>query len=123
MTRRWRSRSAARDEDGAMSVEYIALLPILLVVAVLAIQVLTIVAAGAAATTAARDGSRAHGVEGADCGGAVTASLPSWLRDGHSRDCGSETVRVRVAVPNLFPGVSWPQITIERAATLPDTSA
>lgn len=106
-----------------MSVEFAALIPILLFVAVMGVQALTVVAAGQAATTAARDGARAHGVDDASCGDAVQTSLPTWLRDQHQRDCASETVVVEVRVPNLLPGVSWPRMDITREATLPDTSS
>lgn len=113
-----------RCDRGALSVEFVALLPLLLLVALAALQTLTVVAAGTSTTNAARDGSRAHAVPGVSCPQAVHDSLPTWLRDGHTHTCGSgsETVVVRAQVPNLFPGISWPNLAVTREATLPDTS-
>jgi hypothetical protein len=110
-------------DDGGFSLEFIALIPLLLFVAAFSLQILTVVAAGTAATTAARDGSRAQGLPGRSCNEAVAASLPSWLQDGHTHTCGASdgTVRVRVRVPTLFAGVPSPAIHVTREATLPDT--
>jgi hypothetical protein len=115
--------SRHRAQDGALSVEFIALLPITLFIVLAAMQVLTVVAAGTSAAGAARDGSRAHGVPGQSCPQAVRDSLPDWLRDGHRHTCDAgETVEVEVRVPNMFPGLSWPTVQLTRAATLPNTS-
>jgi hypothetical protein len=114
---RWRA------DDGGFSLEFIALLPLLLFVATFSLQILTVVAAGTATTTAARDGSRAQGMVGGSCSQAVATSLPTWLQDGHTHTCGSGdgTVRVRVRVPTLFPGVTSPALHVTREASLPDT--
>ena len=113
-----------RGEGGALSVEFIAMVPVMLFVALLGLQLLTAVTAGSAAQTAARDGARAQGVQGPSCAAAVRDSLPDWLHGGLQHDCaaGSETVRVRVTVPFLFPGVAGSPIRITREATLPDTA-
>jgi hypothetical protein len=99
----WRT---GQDDDGQASVELIALLP---VVAVLAALVWQAVLAGTAwwlCGSAARAGARARAI-GADPAAAVRAVLPEELERGVVVRTDGDGVRVRVRVPVLLgrPGV------------------
>lgn len=108
-------------EDGAFSAEFVAVVPLLLIVAMIAWQALLVVSAGNAAAAAARNGSRAIATgEGASA--AVARSLPDWLQDGHQVHRGAEAVEVEVTVPPVVGGIPLGGFTLTREAELPDTS-
>ncbi|HSK22819.1 MAG TPA: TadE/TadG family type IV pilus assembly protein [Egicoccus sp.] len=110
-----------RREDGAFSAEFVAVVPLLLIVALIAWQALMVVSAGNAAAAAARNGSRAIATgEGASA--AVARSLPDWLQDGHRVRRGLEAVEVEVTVPPVVRGIPLGGFTLTREAELPDTS-
>jgi len=107
-------------ERGSMSVELAGMLPILLVVAVFAWQALMVAFTLTAAENAARNGSREEG-RGGDGREIAMESLPSWLRGDAEVTIEGELVEVRIAVPIVFPGVSWGGATVSRTAELPST--
>lgn len=94
--------SQTRSESGQASVELVALLPL---VAVIAFGLWQAVVAGQAAwltASSARAAARASAV-GADARAAAAALLPGGLRAGLRVDAPSAgTVRVRVGVPSVL---------------------
>jgi hypothetical protein len=94
------SRSA-----GQASVETVALLPLVLLVAALLWQGLLAGQAAWLAGSAARGAARAHAV-GADPRVAARAALPGRLRRGLIVRAGASEVRVRVRVPAIVGGGS-----------------
>lgn len=111
-----------RSEDGSLAAEFIGVLPLLMIVAVIGWQLLLIVGAGTSAATAARNGSRALSND-EDVRVVVERSLPGWLRDGHRVDVDPATqggqVDVHVRVPVLFPGITTEAFRLTRSADLP----
>jgi hypothetical protein len=94
----------ARHEEGQASVELVALLPLLVLLACAAWQ--TVVAGQAAwmAGAAARDAARAQAL-GRDPAAAARAALPPRLRAGLRVTGDAEDgVRVRVVVPVVLTG-------------------
>lgn len=109
-----------RREEGALSAEYIAVVPILLLLALFGWWALMLASAGNAATTAARNGARAHTM-GQDCRDAVERSLPGWVDTDEHLDIHGECdehVELSVTVPNILP-VPWDPVTFRRVAHLP----
>jgi hypothetical protein len=106
--------SSVRREGGTASVELIAVVPFLLLAALVAAQ---LAAAGYAlwsAGIAARAGARAELV-GGEAGDAARAALPTVLRNA-ARVTDDGGVAVRVVVPRLLPGL--PRLTVESATRL-----
>jgi hypothetical protein len=110
--------SRLRREDGALSAEFVAAVPLLAIVMAFGWQLLLFVAAGNAASHAARNGSRAAGLGDSHVTAAADA-LPSWLRDHHVATRSGERVTVEVDVPVLFPGTGWGSFELQRSAELP----
>jgi hypothetical protein len=112
--------SRLRARDGQASVELVALLPVL---AVLAGALWQGVVAGQAvwlAGTAARSAARAAAL-GQDAHDAGRAALPGYLRDGvRVRTTGDGGVRVAVAVP-LVTGGAWLATVSARARFEPQS--
>ncbi|MFJ8592757.1 TadE/TadG family type IV pilus assembly protein [Streptomyces sp. NPDC093598] len=107
-------------DRGQVAIEYIGFLPILLIVALAAVQLGLIAYTAQQAGTAARTGARSASLEGpyeADCRAAVS----SWLADETS--ClpsfgGDEvTVTATVQIPSLVPG--WEFDPAVKTATMP----
>ena len=96
----------ARGEDGQASVELVAVLPVLVVIALLAWQAVVAGEAWWLAGTAAREAARAAAV-GRDPGAAARAVLPGRMRDGLRVKTGREGdgLRVRVQVPAVVEGM------------------
>ncbi|MFJ6724494.1 TadE/TadG family type IV pilus assembly protein [Streptomyces sp. NPDC091281] len=108
---RHRSRhDRSRDRDrGQVALEYLGFLPILLLVALAAVQLGVIAYAAQQAGTAARAGARSASLDrGAD--GACQAAVSGWLAGGTS--CASagagDAVRVTstVRIPSVIPGIA-----------------
>ncbi|WP_438272518.1 TadE/TadG family type IV pilus assembly protein [Streptomyces bobili] len=107
-----RSRGGAggrRGRDrGQVALEYLGFLPILLLVALAAVQLGLIAYAAQQAGTAARAGARSASLdEGA--GGACQSAVSSWLADGTScasEDLGEEVrVTSSITIPSVIPGI------------------
>jgi hypothetical protein len=125
---RWR-RVATR-EAGSVSVEFVAMLPYLLLAAAFAWQLLLTSAVVTEAESAARVGSRVEAL-GRDGGAAAVDALSPWMREharadvGPTGDCddgdGERGTRVTVCVdvPLLWPGLTLPEVTVARDAELP----
>jgi Flp pilus assembly protein TadG len=107
-------------DRGQVAIEYIGFLPILLIVALGAVQLGLIAYTAQQAGTAARTGARSASLEGpheADCKAAVS----SWLADETScpASYGGEevTVTATVQIPSLVPG--WKFDPAVKTATMP----
>ncbi|MFF5963726.1 TadE/TadG family type IV pilus assembly protein [Streptomyces collinus] len=107
-------------DRGQVAIEYIGFLPILLIVALGAVQLGLIAYTAQQAGTAARTGARSASLEGpyeADCRAAVS----SWLADETSclsAPGGDEvTVTATVQIPSLVPG--WKFDPAVKSATMP----
>lgn len=107
-------------DRGQVAIEYIGFLPILLLVALAAVQLGLIAYTAQQAGTAARAGARSASLAGpheADCRAAVS----SWLADGTSCPAsigGDEvTVTASVQIPSLVPG--WDFGPAVKTATMP----
>lgn len=113
--------SRLRRQDGAISAEFVGILPLLLLVAVFGWQMLLFTSAGNSAAAAARNGARAVST-GESVHTVVERSLPSYLRE-HARvdRRGDGSVRVQVRVPILLRGLSVDDVTLSRSAVLPNT--
>ena len=107
-------------DRGQVAIEYIGFLPILLIVALGAVQLGLIAYTAQQAGTAARTGARSASLDGpylADCQAAVS----SWLAD--ETDClpslGEDevTVTATVQIPSLVPG--WKFDPAVKTATMP----
>lgn len=94
---------AGRGEEGTASVELVAVVPILLLAVLAAIQLALAGHSLWSAGMAARAGARATLV-GTDATAAARRALPPSLRDGAEVESGEE-VAVRVPVPRFLPGM------------------
>jgi len=114
MFRRWRKLGSG--ESGAVSIELIGSLPIVLLSILVAAQIVVAGAALWSAGVAARAGARAV-LTGKAPRGAAEHALPGVLRSGLevSRKDG---VRVGVRVPALFPGL--PETHVYGSSSLGD---
>ena len=111
--------SQSRDR-GQASVEFVAVLPALLLCALVAAQLGLAGHALWSAGVAARAGARAEHV-GGDAAAVAKRALPGLLRDG-ARVSPGPPVRVRVKVPSLIPGV--PRFDVDAATSLePDAGS
>lgn len=115
-----RTSRAARREQGAAGVEFLGIVPIVIIALLVALQVgvagWTVVAVG----EAARDGARAASL-GLDPGSAARTALPGSLTPtAQSVNNTPDGYRytVRVAIPSLVPGLPMPQV--ERSAEMPN---
>lgn len=109
-----------RGDRGQAALEYLGFLPILLIVAMAAVQLGLIAYTAQQAGTAARAGARSASLdEGAQ--GACTAAVSAWLADG--TDCGEArggdevTVTATVEIPSIVPG--WDFGPASKSATMP----
>ncbi|CAN5172340.1 MAG: pilus assembly protein [Euzebyales bacterium] len=113
--------SRLRRDGGALSVEFVGMLPI---VAFAALVVWQLLLAGLVATTAenaARAGSREASLSTAANGQSTAIeALSPWLRDGADATVsGSTAIEVTVPIPIVLPGVSHPGWTVTRTAEFP----
>ncbi len=110
----------ARRDRGQVAIEYLGFLPVLLIVAMAAVQLGLIAYTAQQAGTAARAGARSASLDqGAQA--ACTAAVSSWLARRHLRHGGGGgdevTVTARVDIPSIVPG--WDFGTAGRSATMP----
>lgn len=109
-----------RRDRGQVALEYLGFLPVLIIVAMAAVQLGLVAYTAQQAGTAARAGARSASLDrGAQ--GACTAAVSSWLADG--TDCGEAeggdevTVTATVEIPSIVPG--WDFGPARRTATMP----
>ncbi|MEV8595877.1 TadE/TadG family type IV pilus assembly protein [Streptomyces sp. NPDC052012] len=109
----------ARDR-GQAALEYLGFIPILIIVAMAAVQLGLIAYTAQQAGTAARAGARSASLD-QGAGQACTAAVSGWLADG--TDCaeaegGDEvTVTATVQIPSIVPG--WDFDPAVKTATMP----
>lgn len=111
--RRWRA-----GERGQASVELLAMLPLLLIAALLVWQLLLAGYAVTSAENAARNASRAEAL-GDDGREVAEESLSFGLDKGAKVEIDGDVASVRVRVPIVAPGFSSRGLTVERDAELP----
>src|SRR3954451_13487473 len=99
-----RARQCPRSPRGQSSVEVVAMLPL---VAILAFAVLQVLAAGLAAELAdhAAEAGAVAVLEGADPHKAARKAIPDWSGAHVDVSIHGKQVRVRVRPPALVPGV------------------
>ncbi|MEU0741695.1 TadE/TadG family type IV pilus assembly protein [Streptomyces sp. NPDC006134] len=118
--RRRRPPGGAGRDRGQVALEYLGFLPILVVVALAAVQLGLIAYAAQQAGTAARAGARSASLQ-ESAQDACAAAVSSWLADG--TDCppsygGDEvSVTATVDIPSIVPGWDFGDAT--RTATMP----
>ncbi|MCX4503484.1 TadE/TadG family type IV pilus assembly protein [Streptomyces anulatus] len=120
-----RTRPArARGDRGQVAMEYLGFLPLLLLVAMAAIQLGLAAYAASQAGTASRAGARTAASLDARGSGQANArdAVSDWVEEGgfRYRQRGGQdiTVTVRVKVPSVVPGLKdwW----AERSTTMPN---
>ena len=89
-------------QGGQASVELVAVLPFIALIAALALQLAMVGWGLWTSATAARAGARAAHV-GGDARAAARSAVPDALRDGF--EAGGEPLEVSLRVPSLIPGV------------------
>ncbi len=120
---RRRDRSAYRRDRGQVAMEYLGFLPLLLLVAVAAIQLGIAAYAAAQAGTAARAGARTAASYDAYASGesAARGAISGWVKKGgfeYSEGGGADvTVTVSLKVPSIVPGLDDWEAT--RSSTMP----
>lgn len=115
------ARRRPRDHDrGQVALEYLGFLPILLIVAMAAVQLGLVAYTAQQAGTAARAGARGASL-GEAYGPMCTAAVSTWLADGTSCEGSSGgdeiTVSATVDIPSIVPG--WNFDPIRKSATMP----
>ncbi|MEU8759784.1 TadE/TadG family type IV pilus assembly protein [Streptomyces sp. NPDC048659] len=112
---------AGRDDRGQVAVEFVGMLPLILLTLVLLWQCVLIGYTFTLAGNAADEGARAGAVDG-DCAAAAKRHLDGAWAAGARPDCGRDgglyRATVRLRVPVLFPGAgSFPfDVTGDAAA-------
>ncbi|MFI8190958.1 TadE/TadG family type IV pilus assembly protein [Streptomyces sp. NPDC085946] len=109
-----------RRDRGQVAIEYLGFLPVLLLVAMAAVQLGLIAYTAQQAGTAARAGARNASLQ-QDAQEACSRAVSDWLADG--TDCdpaygGDEvTVTATVGIPSIVPG--WDFDPARKTATMP----
>lgn len=114
-------RRRTRSDDGAISLELIGYVTVLVIVAMLCIQGLYVAQVTSAAQQAARSGARAQAL-GLDVSTEVHRQLPGWAQvQAISTSYPGDGVRVEVAVrvPIVLPGITSRSFSVTRDAVLP----
>ncbi|MFI6642007.1 TadE family protein [Streptomyces sp. NPDC050504] len=110
-------------ERGSVALEYLGFLPVLLIIALAAIQLGIVAFTAQQAGTAARASARSA-AQGGDFQSVGSESLSNWLQGNAEflpeRGGESVTVTARVKIPSLFPGLF--DETVEKSATMPRDS-
>ncbi|WP_419997453.1 TadE/TadG family type IV pilus assembly protein [Streptomyces boninensis] len=111
-------------DRGSVSIEFIGFLPILLFLALAAVQLGIAAYAASQAGTAARAAARSQSVDEPVTGAAAagSASMSGWLADGADFGVadGDEEVKVTatVKIPSLLPGIG-DFGSVSRTSTMP----
>ena len=113
-----------RSERGQSSVEFIGMLWLMLLIALVIWQILLAAWTGEQAQNAARTASRVEG-RGGDADKAARAAVSTALRKDMKVDVSGERVDLYVHIPIIVPGlvIDSKTFTVHRSATLPNTSA
>lgn len=113
-----------RRDRGSASLEFLGMLPILLLIALAGLQLGLAAYTAAQAGTAARAAARMEAVHDRPVSGAAagTQAVSSWLRDGTEVTTAggagdSVQATATVEIPSVFPGFSPGSVT--RTATMP----
>ncbi|MCW5253980.1 MULTISPECIES: TadE/TadG family type IV pilus assembly protein [unclassified Streptomyces] len=109
-----------RGDRGQAALEYLGFLPVLIIVALAAVQLGLIAYTAQQAGTAARAGARGASLQRgaqAECAAAVSDWLADGTRCGASEGGGEVTVTATVAIPSVVPG--WDFGPARRTATMP----
>jgi hypothetical protein len=107
-------------DRGQVAIEYIGFLPVLIIVAMAAVQLGLIAYTAQQAGTAARAGARSASLQ-ESAQDACASAVSGWLADG--TDCPSSyggdevTVTATVDIPSIVPGWDFGDAT--RTATMP----
>jgi hypothetical protein len=109
------TQRAGRGEDGQATVELVAVLPVLGLVALLAWQAVVAGQTWWLAGVAAREGARA-----AALGGDPAPAARRVLPEARVARAGADGVRVRVAVPAVLAGLRFGSVTV-RAQMAPQS--
>jgi hypothetical protein len=96
---------AACSQAGQASIELVAMVPLLVVVALAAAELLAAGLARSAAGGAAQAGAMAL-LQGGDPARAARAAAPGWARDRLSVRVDGRRVRVRITPPALLPATA-----------------
>lgn len=107
-------------ERAQVAVEFLGMVPLMLISALLVWQLLLAAYAVSSAENAARTASRAEGV-GRDGEEAARSSLSFGLDQDAVTTIDGERAEVSVRVPIIAPGVSVEALTVTRDAELPET--
>ncbi|TLQ44033.1 TadE/TadG family type IV pilus assembly protein [Streptomyces marianii] len=122
-TRGRRFGAHGRRDRGQTAIEYLGWIPILLLVALAAIQLGIAVYAVQQAGTAARAAARTASIDNGSGVQAGKAAMSDWLADGTDVDvsmAGDEvTATAYVEIPSLIPVFAFDRAT--RSATMPVT--
>ena len=110
---------ARRGERGQATVELLSTLPLLIIAALLVWQLLLVGIVMTSASNAARTGSRAASLSGDGAKAARNALRPAFRR-GSQVTVDGTSVRVRVSMPLIVPGVHLP-VHLSSTATMPHT--
>jgi len=94
----------AGEERGQSVVEFVALLPLFVAVALAILQALAAGAAEELADHAAQSAAVAL-AQGRDGAAAARAALPGWARDRFEVEVSRTRVTVRLTPPSLLPGL------------------
>jgi Flp pilus assembly protein TadG len=113
---RWRRRTGS--DHGVASLEFVTLVPLLILVTDLGLQGGAAMWAVSAADNAARQGARAQSL-GLDVQAACTNSLPAGVQLVHCNLVG-DLVEVEVAIVKVSP---LPAMTVTRSAEMPPRPA
>ncbi|MBC9728359.1 TadE/TadG family type IV pilus assembly protein [Streptomyces sp. TRM68367] len=115
-----RRRDDRHRDRGQVAIEYLGFIPVLVLVAMAAVQLGLVAYVAQQAGTAARAGARSASLDGPyaqDCRSAVSG----WLADGtgcSSAQLGDEVeVTARIDIPSVVPG--WDFGQAEKTATMP----
>ncbi len=109
-----------RGEAGQATVEMLSAMPVLLIAGLLIWQMCLVGVVLTSAQNAARTGARVQS-RGGDGRSAAEHALRSAFRDGADITADGESVRVKVSVPLIVPGLDLPLRFVE-SATIPNTS-
>lgn len=111
-----------RGEAGQASVEFLGALPLLVIAALLVWQLVLFGTVMTSAQNAARTGSRAASLHSDGTKAAYNALRPAFRDHADVSTAPDGTVKVKVRVPLLVPGIPLP-LSVTEDASIPDTSA